>query len=1638
MPDGGYFFPQFNYRETPLAEKKGTSAARPKNKATPKRATPQVRSAGIPADRPRSMSPEQWVFTNDGRKSVNRAAVDAQRYVRETYSDLPRGWQNAMIQSQLRRRVEQSIRRANYDTPQAYVGRTISNAAEFGKKVVIGMPQAMVEGAYLAARGAQAIGLAPSRNVREQVDAGREVVQKGVVEPVVDYYYPLAKQFVTDPRRTIEERGAELALMGALALSGGGQGVAAAGRGAGRVAQRTQAIRQGGGIRAGARIYRGQRRALNAQQLRDLQLRNLRDTASGGRSAEAPLAFRSSAQADEMARRGAQITGNVTANTAERAMGRMADMGSRSALPGSARYREPRIVEQQVPNNPAQRIEVPRRPRSTNPLMRGIQRAVTEPVGETVRGKIDQRLAKYARLASVLSSFSVATNRGGRKMGDEVKATTDAGVYEEGRALAKLVSRIKGAGRRGALPTSEVDRGFTAAIIRAMGAAEDLGGRRTWGRDEMVSRLNAYLEDPSKSGELSRRQKRPVIDQLETLKSIPDEWLDPTTSPKWLNDLEGEVRSVLRKSTDIKREIGAISKDTSEWGGRRAQAQFGFGGEPLSKVVNRAYAQPRRDLRVAKDIADELRLRAKNQGSTRFAGYSTEALQTIERNLRQRASTIRGRNAPFVAQARQDALSAFDEDNALRGEVEAARSRVRELESRPDTAEIRAQIAEARAEYTRVANFLAQRARERQVMANQGARAMDQAAAGRVDRDPGRRQTREDLEFDVQRASARVQMARQGRRALAGARARRAQTTITAGRSRQRGVTPTIAVPTGAVFAAGTRKGRAQMREGQARYGTMLRADGRLYVVNQNARRRQEAARDRAAENDRARREEIEPGIREQERARASRRQLTDAERRARADLDAARAELRRFNQAQARRPRKTEAQRRADRDVVQSRVPRKKAVPPEAKAFYDRIKELQAALAAARASRNGTPGQIAAARRQLQSAQRNLARARERYLRYAYTSARAPERAGMAPGEYYPQQSPVPGSGDTRFNTLVTGTFADDIGGEFAARSGASLSPRQEQFNAAQLADDGLILFSPRVVIDALRSALDAKARAEIASAFITKYAYHAPDGTPVSGDEAADIVRKSRGAYTLISTKQLARISSLSTDSIGGMELKRLLDEMPGGVGDEMVAVPTAAIRGWRTALDPGGPGGRLVDYVQSLWKGGILALNPRWYFQNFFGMWGQFALGAGADLQAISMATNPKYLNAIPGRISQMGLSQEFGEYARRASGDATNWLGSLIRAGYFGNSRLESVPRRAMYWHAAKKGLDQNQLFRGGVMDDGLLAAAWLDVARAAGRGDRGANQIVDQALLETERFMGNYSTYNWAERTILKRVFPFYAWMRAINRLAFALPAKHPKRAALLATASYMAYDERNDLTGYQQGIWLRDSTQLGMTTLIPFFSVMPTLDAAAIFGQDVETGDFADSGSAVVRTGLRLATQAGPVISEPFKSLTGETLQGVPEAFPEGYQGFRTQFGTGEYVRTNPTTGEREYGPPNTPLLRQLEGLIPFTAMARNILSGGMAPYATTGLPGLLKYRAREAFGADTDYERSQLFRPARPSDNIRRRSNFGYLTQGFAGVPIDRYNPDFLAAREASETKNYFGRIKSTAISQRKPRRNP
>lgn len=1643
---GKYVNPQWDYQSRPVPDKpKGaprkTTPAPPKRTTPPRRipARPRIATAGIPGA-PAAFSPEQWAFSKPGKRAIREELRANKIAVARFAGDLPVPWRDAMEQIGARKAIERTIRSNYYDTPQAYLGRTISGFGTTAKTIITGMPAASVKGVYIAGKALQALGVVPSgRGVSGQIDAGKEVVNEAVVRPAVDYYWPLAKQFATDPAGTFEKRGLEGILAAAALWSGAGQGAALVGRASAQTGRLSRATRQAGSVRGGLRVYGAERKALTAQQIRDIQLRDQRAVASAGRSVEAPMLYRKADEVIGTARRAAEITGNATANASERVLARLGDFGSRSVLPGSRRYREPfqRQQTEDIPGGPRQIIEVPRRPRSSNPLSRGFQRVVTEPVGGALRRRTDSLISERLGLAGYLSGFAVAASRGGRDMADEIKTGTDAGVYNEAQGLAKLISQLKGAGRTGALPSSEVGRGTTAAIIRAMGVTESKGGSRTWGRDELIARGNAWLEDPKKGGAVkSNRKKRALIEQIETLKSIPDEWLDPTTSPRWLNDLEGEVRKVLRKSTSIKLDVGAITPDSAKWGGARAQAQLGFNGRPLATVIADTYRGPRADQTRAARIGEELRSR-RNSGRSRYEnleGYSTEALMTLQANLTRRAATIRGRTKGFVAEARRDAMGAFDEDSRLQSAADDARARVRELEARPDTSEIRQQLKDARAELSRTVQFLRQRAAARKRMADQGARAMSLAAAGRERRAAG--VDRADLEFDVERAAARVQMARQGRAAMNRAQAARARRATTAGRRRQKRVTPIIPVPATTIFAAGRRKGRADRRSGTARFGTMLRADMRLYVANQNAKRKKAEASARQADNETIRREEIEPGLRAQGEARGERRVLTQSEVRARRELDAARAELRKFNEDQqrARRTSKTPAQRKADRDLAQARTSTREGIPAGAKDVYDRVKELQAALAAARASRNGTRGQIAEARRRLEQARRNLSKARARYARFAYVGAQGPRAEGMAPGEYFPQQSPIRGDADTRFNTTVRGAFGDSGNNEFAASAGASLSPRQEKFNAAVLADDGLILLSPRVVIDALRSALDAKIRAEVASAFVTKYAYRGQNDRVISGDAARDFVSRSNGIYTLISTKELARISSLSGDSIGGMELRRLIDQMPGAAGNEMVAIPTAAIRGWKTALAPAGNQfGRTIDYIQSLWKGGILALNPRWYIQNFFGMWGQFALGAGADLQAISMARNPKYLEAIPGRISQMGLSQEFGEYARRAQGDATNWLGSLIRAGYFANSRLESVPRRAMYWHAAKKGLANSQLMRNGVMDEGVLAAAWLDVARAAGRNDRGANAIVDQALLETERFMGNYSTYNLLERSVLKRMFPFYAWMRAINRLAFALPAKHPKRAALLSAASMMAYDERNDASGYNKGIWFRNY-QIVMNAAFPLFSTLPTFEAMTSIGDSVEQGGPAALVNIPVQAGKALLEQSGPPWSEVAAFMTGRSLAGEPLTFPEGYEGFRTQPGTGTMVRTNPTTGEREYGPPTVSAYRRLEGLLPYANLARTILAGSMTPYSSTSALDLVRYRGDQGIGRDTDYQRSQLFRPAR-DNQTRSRPWWGTALQFIPGTAVDLYDPKALARRQAEMNKQYIASLRFAANDQKKPR---
>lgn len=1424
---------------------------------------------------------------------------------RSAYKAPPGPWRGALEMTRRRREIEASIRRANYRGPAAYFGRTISNSSQTVQDIITGLPAASVRGVELVATAVRAVGKDPTAGPGDQIEAAKVLGREG--KETLKYYGGLGKDFATRPAWAFENRLVEGALAVGLGWSAGGQGVRLAASQAAPVGRVVRGKQQTGSLRGGIRVARAQGRADTIAMDRALIARADRSRPAGAPTVGTPArsyTFQSSDAKIDLARRGAEVTGNVVDTPALRRLGRIADFGSRSTLPGGRRFREDRTVAAPARDRrrneigpvdaqgnfvgPRPSYTIPMRPRSSNPLTQVVQRAITEPAGRAVRRGVD---AAAERTGLLPDGMSRAVRAQARNMSYLVPENTDRRVLAEAGGFAKMVANLRARGTKNGLPESESARGATAAAIRAMGAAESLGGSMVWGRDELIKRTRKTLDDPKAN--LTRRRRNALEGNLRTLESIPNEWLDPASAPKWLNDLDAEARRILSTSSKIKREMGLISATSAAWGGMRAQAQL-MGARPVSRVRGEVYAGPKADMRMAAAIREEITFRKTRgrQGTerNRFTGYTTQALEVRAKALERRAKTIRRRVKPYIRSQEANALRGYG--NYQRLESTAAQR----------VAELRA--LQARRDGSAFDEPLEQAIREREA-----------AVASAV--------------FERDRAAARLRAARQGRVAMTGAAAGRARRAESTARKRAASAAPSVRVALG---------------------------------------------------------RKVMPAVRASGRAQGARRVRTPAE-----DLAARQYAEARGNLA---------------------------GTPRQAKGAETRVQRLRAAQSQDRRRSIGTPAQIASAARVAADARRSAARERQRALRTAYVDGDLPMREGMRPGEYFPQRSTVQ---ERRSNAI------SPTGG-----AGARMAPPPPRFNAAVLADQGDISFSPREIVRALREAVDAQERVQIAAAVITRFAVRDGDRA-LEGDAAirfADANGGDGNIYTVISERQLARISSLSSDSEAGRRLMRDLEESINPQSERQFVVPTAAVKGWTDALGPASAGFRWVDSVNSLWKGGVLALNPRWYLQNFFGMWGQFALGAGADLQAINMARSPAYRDAIPGRISMMGLSQDFGEYARRMEGQNTNWLGSLIRGGYYMNSHLEGVPRRAMFWHAAKKGLRENDFIKAGVMDEGYLARAWLDVAESAKRGDPGANRILDDVIVETERFMGNYARYNAIEKNFLRRVFPFYGWMRSINRLAFALPVKHPKRAAILSMASLMAFEdqglERNDTTGYQSGLFVGNRLA-NMNTMNPFATTLPTWQAGKEIGRGVEELrpnplSFVGLAGRVAFDGFVAGVeQAGPIIGNPYTMVSGETPSGIPLQFSPGYQGYiRNPVGRSD--RIDPTTGKEESGSPIIGPVRAAEQLFPLAGAARRLLSDNRRPYANVTSLDIARWR----FGGRDPKKAPFLFQNEPKTPRPTETDLVSFLSGFFGGVALDKVDPRAIQMREQESFKKMYGRLTS------------
>lgn len=586
------------------------------------------------------------------------------------------------------------------------------------------------------------------------------------------------------------------------------------------------------------------------------------------------------------------------------------------------------------------------------------------------------------------------------------------------------------------------------------------------------------------------------------------------------------------------------------------------------------------------------------------------------------------------------------------------------------------------------------------------------------------------------------------------------------------------------------------------------------------------------------------------------------------------------------------------------------------------------------------------------------------------------------------------------------------------------------ERMNEGVIIREGTMAFTPDITMAAIRNAVDVAGRAKALSSAIETYVVRGDDGKPITDAKAINIAENSSGMYVAKTKKELMKI--LSADSGLGMDegfgfrrkvdpneesaLLAEMDNMPSG--DKKYLIPQAAMKGWQDAL---ATRQNLIDDLNQYFKAGVLALSPRWYVQNGFGMTLQFFLGSGADLKALVTAgANPRLLlskarreaqrltNArVSPEISEGGLTIDMGQYARKAAGQKSmNILKKIIIGGYRFNAALEGIPRRAMYWHSVKRRLREEDMIRG-MTDEATLMEAWDGVAQAAKAGERWANDLIDDVVLNTERFMGNYSRYNKFERVILRRVFPFYGWMRAIHRLAFTLPFKHPKRAALLNAASQMAYqmygDEEATLITPYAGFITGENNDMFVQTNIanPFASLTPTVDFAAEVGSTFKNeGPLSAASKIPAEFVQNMYPQITPVLTDIPEIALGRSALNIPVlTSPGADEAFRDPR-TGRTFGLDPITGNVKDRVPRAALEQALGTNVPLYNFLRKQIAGQQVT-ADAGLADLIRWR----LGGRDPKDAYKFVQTMRPEGQTLTRTRMTDLLGALVGVPVAKYS---------------------------------
>lgn len=299
----------------------------------------------------------------------------------------------------------------------------------------------------------------------------------------------------------------------------------------------------------------------------------------------------------------------------------------------------------------------------------------------------------------------------------------------------------------------------------------------------------------------------------------------------------------------------------------------------------------------------------------------------------------------------------------------------------------------------------------------------------------------------------------------------------------------------------------------------------------------------------------------------------------------------------------------------------------------------------------------------------------------------------------------------------------------------------------------------------------------------------------------------------------------------------------------------LPTAIYGAMKSTLDVSAPGpiGTLLrrgyDGTTRSWKVLVLALRPAWLVNNVIGNALMATIGGGVTpvdwlrhhgevMRLLRAEARAELDGRLPRRLLQgptAGELEFFGARVRQPH--RLNVVARAANRSFRMNSFVDSYARSITYLTKLDKGMDEKAALRA------ALKAA------------------------------GDFNRMSAFERNVIRRIFPFYAWLRHITKLTFSLPIEHPARVVwtLHLADLYGDPEAQAELPGF-----LRGSIPLGDDRFLTVGAMNP----------------FGDSTSdSPILSARGFLSSINPALAVPFEAATGIDLRKGQTATP-GRQAF--------------------------------------------------------------------------------------------------------------------------------------------------